>query len=535
MKRRDIHLLIGLMSVALLGIVGLQVHQISQALAINRRNFDSRANEALNQVVDRLHSAEIKTNFVRISRELNVNLDSTASPGDSLAPEVDAGYGIGQPEKPIGRLGQRVLIRDSVAIVTEQETYLNLDSSFFGGGELSYVFVSASDADTNDLAMELRGHPRVLELMGRTLEGLSGLQNEVIDRIDSAQLDALLRESLADRGIDLAPRFLLRNRSGQRMAFRDPSLPLDPYLRSPHQVQLFPYLSGTDQTYLHVFFPDQQLHVLRSVWLQALLSLLLSGVVVMGFWLSIYTIFRQKRLSEMKNDFINNMTHELKTPIATISLATDAMGNARIRHNEEAMARYTGIIRDENLRMHRQVERVLQAARFDRGEIDLKKETVDAHAVITQAVETIRLQVRERQGKLTMQLNAPHHHLLADQVHLSNMVYNLLDNANKYSPEVPNIALSTAEREGSLVISVRDHGLGISSADQKQIFSRFYRVSTGNRHDVKGFGLGLSYVKEMSEAHGGRVEVESEVGQGSVFHVWLPLWHEGEGPQAGHR
>ena len=522
MKRREIHFLIGLMSVALLGIVGLQVHQISQALAINRRNFESRVNEALNQVVERLHSAEIKTNFVRVSRELNINLDedSLASRPDTAA--LGGNYRLGQPERPLQPIGQRVRIRDSVAIVTEQETYLNLDSTLFGGGELSYVFVSA-DTASRDLAMEVRGHPRVLELMGRTLEGLSGLQQEVIDRIDSAQLDTLLRQALAERHIDLAPRFLVRNQSGQRSAFRDSAYTVGQYHATPHQVQLFPYLSGADSTYLYVLFPKQQLHVLRSVWLQALLSLLLSSVIILGFWLSIRTIFRQKRLSEMKNDFINNMTHELKTPIATISLATDAMNNVRIWQSQEALSRYTGIIRDENQRMHRQVERVLQAARFDRGEIDLKKEAVDAHHVISQAVATIRLQVAEREGYLRMQLDAPQHHLLADRVHLSNIVYNLLDNANKYSPEAPQITVRTTEADGQLVIAVQDRGLGISPADQKQIFSRFYRVSTGNRHDVKGFGLGLSYVKEMSEAHGGHVEVESTLGQGSTFRVWLPV------------
>jgi len=524
-NRREIHILIGLMSLALLGIVGLQVRQISQALEINRRNFDSSVNEALNQVVDRLHSAEIKTKFVRVSRELNLNLedDSLASDTDSSA--IDQRYRLSQGEKPIERLGQRVLIRDSVAIVTEQETYLNLDSSYFGGGELSYVFVSASDqADSSDLAMEVRGHPRVLELMSRTLEGLSGIQREIVDRIDSVQLDTLLRQALLDQGIELTPQFLVRNLSGSQVAYRAPLVPLDEYLKPGHQVQLFPYLSGGDKAYLHVFFPDRQLHALRSVWVQGLLSLMLSAVVILGFWLSIRTIFRQKRLSEMKNDFINNMTHELKTPIATISLATDAMSNDRIRQNQQALDRYTGIIRDENQRMHRQVERVLQAARFDRGEIDLKKEPVDAHEVITQAGETIRLQVQERQGQLTLHLDAPQHHLLADRVHLSNIVYNLLDNANKYSPEAPHIEVSTSQVDHQLVISVRDQGQGISPADQKQIFSRFYRVSTGNRHDVKGFGLGLSYVKEMSEAHDGKVEVESTPGVGSVFRVWLPLW-----------
>ena len=225
----------------------------------------------------------------------------------------------------------------------------------------------------------------------------------------------------------------------------------------------------------------------------------------------------------MKSDFINNMTHELKTPIATISLAADALNNPGVQENKAGIQRYTRIIKEENQRMNRQVERVLQAARFDRNEIDLKKERVNLHELISRAAEHVLLQVQDRAGKLTMELNAVSHELMADRVHLTNIIYNLLDNANKYSPEAPMIKVATSNTDHQVRVTISDKGKGISKADQQRIFTRFYRASTGNLHDVKGFGLGLSYVKETVEAHNGSISVSSKPGKGSTFEVTLPL------------
>ncbi|MEM9983472.1 MAG: histidine kinase dimerization/phospho-acceptor domain-containing protein, partial [Bacteroidota bacterium] len=288
---------------------------------MNQQSFDRQVNDALNQVINQLQSSELKTNFVRYSRQLEVKGPEI---GDSATgPDLSLGEDFLGQEKPILRGSQLIKIRDSLAIVTEQETYLNLDSSFLGGKELSYVYVASAETDSADLAMELRGDPKVLELMGQTLDGLTGLQRSLEERLDSAQIDTLLRAALGERNLPQNFQFTLGGEE-QNWILEEAGL-------ESFRARLFPYLSGPDRSYLYLSFPAQYAHVMSNTWLQASLSLLFSGIVLLGFWLAIRAIYRQKQLSEMKNDFINNMTHELKTPIATISLAADALDNPIIR------------------------------------------------------------------------------------------------------------------------------------------------------------------------------------------------------------
>jgi len=506
------------MALALIGVASLQLYQFNKAWALSRANFQSNVQDALDEVVEQLHTTAIQTRFVRVSRELNIQ---AAPYGDSTS---DAGaMPLADPEDMDMPGYRKVRIRDSLAIIREEETYISLESSPMPGDELSYVYVASGETDTSDLAMELRGNPRVLELMGRTLDGLSSLQQDVEQRLSEPRLDSLLEKALIQQGIFLEPKFIVQSPEGRRLVNHKGIFDDEVILSSPNRVQLFPYVSGPDPSYLYVFFPDQPLHLLSKVWLQVGLSLLFSAIMLFGFFLFIRTIFRQKRLSEMKNDFINNMTHELKTPIATISLAADAIANPRIQSSAESLNRYARIIREENQRMHRQVERVLLAARFDSQQIDLHNEKVDMADLIQKAVDTVRLQVEERKGSISLDLKAPSHTVIGDRVHLSNMVLNLLDNANKYSPETPLIAVTSDIKNGRMRIAITDHGIGIASQNQEEIFTRFYRVSTGNRHEVKGFGLGLSYVREMMEAHGGMVTLKSTPGKGSTFTLHFPL------------
>lgn len=516
------------MSLAILGIVGLQVYQIRKAIRISEDSFQVSVNDALNRLVDILYSEEIKTNYIRVSRAMDVGYtdpvtDSLAAknPGQQALPNLK-----GDTDYLTATQPRRVRIRDSVAIITEQETYVTGgDSAFLQNGEQSYVFYSdGKEGSIKDLKLEMRGPKKVVELMSQTLEGLNTFHLNIAERIDSVQLDTILKQTLQDEGIYQNFKFQVGGTTADsKFLFKQTDTDQDEFLQSHHKVLLFPYSRLGEQNFLYVVFPSRGIYTLKTVWFQLVASLLFSGIMLFSFAMTLVTIFRQKKLSEMKNDFINNMTHELKTPIATISLAADSLNNPMVRNNTAMADRYISIIKEENQRMNRQVERVLQAARFDRGEIHIKPEQMDIHETILQAVNNIRLQIQSREGKIYTNLLAQNYTLLADKVHLANVIYNLLDNAVKYSPEPPMITVTTKNKGNQLLIRVKDKGKGIAKADQQRIFTRFYRVSTGDLHEVKGFGLGLSYVKEIAEAHGGNVSVESAPGKGSTFQISLPL------------
>jgi two-component system phosphate regulon sensor histidine kinase PhoR len=259
------------------------------------------------------------------------------------------------------------------------------------------------------------------------------------------------------------------------------------------------------------------------MWVMLLSSTMFTLIIILVFAYTILVILRQKKLSDIKSDFINNMTHEFKTPIATISLAVDSIKDPRVKSNAEKFDYFTKIIREENKRMNAQVENVLQMAQIEKGDLNLKHELVNMHAVIFNAVEFIALQVENKEGEINVDLKAENPIVKGDPIHLSNVIFNLLDNANKYSPEKPKIIVESFNLKDGLVVKVIDHGIGMTKDTQKKIFEKFYRVSTGNIHDIKGFGLGLSYVRAIVEKHNGTIKVESHLGKGSNFEIFLPF------------
>jgi signal transduction histidine kinase len=252
-------------------------------------------------------------------------------------------------------------------------------------------------------------------------------------------------------------------------------------------------------------------------------SMILTIVVILGFSLTIFIIFRQKKLSEIKNDFVSNMTHELKTPISTISLASQMLNDNSIPEDSKNLNNISRIIGDESKRLGYQVEKVLQMAVFDRGRIRLKRKKTDVNELVSNVITNFDLQVQKREGTITGELNAGETQLNIDPVHLANVVSNLVDNAIKYSKEAPEIRIRTLNRNGNFIIKVADSGIGIKKEDQRRIFEKFFRVPTGNVHNVKGFGLGLSYVKKIVEEHRGSVSLKSEVNKGTEFEISLPL------------
>ncbi len=274
---------------------------------------------------------------------------------------------------------------------------------------------------------------------------------------------------------------------------------------------------------LSVIVPHQQSLIWKEMIWFILGAVLFTIIITTAFFITIRTLLKQKKLSEIKSDFINNMTHEFKTPLATISLAVDALKNEKVSGNPEKTRYFTGIIKEENKRMNKQVETILQAALLDKQEVQLKLKRMDAHDLIASALNNIQLQVEEKHGRLEVNMEAEKDIILADEVHFTNLINNLLDNAVKYSKENLCIRLSTKNAGNSIKIRIEDNGIGMTKETVNRIFEKFYRAHTGNVHNVKGFGLGLSYVKKMVDAHHGTIKAESVLGKGSSFTITIPL------------
>lgn len=281
---------------------------------------------------------------------------------------------------------------------------------------------------------------------------------------------------------------------------------------------------ATDET-LTVLVINWKNFALKESRMPIAMAIVFTIIIIAAFYLTVHTMLRQKKLGEIKNDFINNMTHEFKTPIATISLAVDAMKNEKVLQNREKMTYFSSIIKEENQRMNRQVETILKASQLEKQEVNLNLEPMHVHDVIKDVVDNFALQLQEKQGKAEILLNAENDQINADEVHFSNLINNLVDNAVKYAKENTPLQLkiSTSSNDRSLFVRVEDNGIGMSKETVKRVFERFYRAHTGNLHNVKGFGLGLSYVKTMVVAHGGEIKVDSTLGKGSVFTLQLPL------------
>jgi two-component system phosphate regulon sensor histidine kinase PhoR len=254
-----------------------------------------------------------------------------------------------------------------------------------------------------------------------------------------------------------------------------------------------------------------------------LLSIIFTLIIIIAYTCALNQLIRQRHISEIKSDFINNMTHEFKTPIATINLALDAIRNPKIIEDKEKVLKYLQMIKDENKRMHAQVENVLRISKLEKKELDISKEPTNIQEVIDDAVEHVSLILDDRQGTITKHFNAVRTSVLLNEVHFINVIVNILENAIKYSPNIPKIEIFTENVKDFLVIKVKDNGIGMSKIAQKRVFEKFYREHTGDLHDVKGHGLGLAYVKRIIDDHNGQIFVESEKGKGSTFIIKIPL------------
>jgi two-component system, OmpR family, phosphate regulon sensor histidine kinase PhoR len=274
---------------------------------------------------------------------------------------------------------------------------------------------------------------------------------------------------------------------------------------------------------LALIVPDFNVQVWESLRWVIAGAVVFMLIIFAAFYITLSALLNQKKLSEIKSDFINNMTHELKTPLATIALAVDAVRNEKVQGNKEKLNYFTSIIKEENVRMNKHVETILQSALMDRQELRLQPVEIDVHLLLHSLVDNYELQLADKQGGVEWKLNAASHIVEADETHFTNMLSNLLDNAIKYSKEQLLIRVSTHSTNKHMVIRIEDNGIGMNKETVKRIFEKFYRAHTGNVHNVKGFGLGMSYVKSVIDAHKGRIKVDSTLGKGSTFIVEIPL------------
>ena len=348
-------------------------------------------------------------------------------------------------------------------------------------------------------------------------------EKPLAERIDFPSLDSDLRTELRSNGININYHFYVTTSDG-REVYRCPEYSSEGDRYTYRQV-LYPNDPSAQKGILYIHFPDMQSFLFSSVKFM-IPAIIFTLILLIVFIFTIWSIFRQKRLTEIKNDFINNMTHEFKTPISTISLAAQMLRDPSVTKSETMFKHISGVIVDETKRLRFQVEKVLQMSMFDRKATTFKRKEVDANVLMQDTVNTFRLKVEASGGKIDAHLDAEDAIVFVDEMHFTNVIFNLMDNAVKYKAEDRELNLTVTthnESDDKLVITIADNGIGIKREDLKKIFEKFYRVHTGNRHDVKGFGLGLAYVHNVVKALGGSIHAESEYGKGTKFIITLPL------------
>jgi len=347
---------------------------------------------------------------------------------------------------------------------------------------------------------------------------------QINEELEPFYLESMLKTELQNRELNYEFRYSIYNCFNDSVVFSKHVLLGDSGL-AQSESEPPPVNWENDGHYFSVFFPSLNYEVIGQMKFWVISSIVLIAVLIF-FAYVINIILRQKKLSEIKTDFINNMTHELKTPISTIALSSDVLLSNSIQEQPERFRKYAAIIKSENQRLQNQVERVLQVARLEKNELSLEKSTIDIHELIEVAAPTIAMSFEEQTPEIDLNLNAANSEIVADETHITNVIFNLLDNALKYGGNPAKVTISSVNSNNGIELSFTDNGKGIPKEHLSDIFEKFYRIPTGNIHNVKGFGLGLHYVKSLVESHGGKVTVKSKQGKGSTFCIWLPYGME---------
>ncbi len=565
--------LVVLMGISILGIIAVQLVWMNNAIKVKNELFNRGVNEAISNTVRKLediHNFGVVNQMVfndsvawnrQISTDINVNTDEeirwTAKPESLLVVHQKS-----HPSKPVqivrefkpgkGETVVEIKIDGDTKSVDSYSYKINSTNEehrfIVGNDELKSGIIVVrndtiiSDADSlyafttvkidsllssfdtlnfvrPDLSKRVKLKAGDLKRMANKF--VTEVSEWDVKSVDEELLQEVLTKELSEKNIPIDFEFGIVRDS--IVEFPKEVSDSAKVANTIFKASLYPNDIFQKNIQLAVYFPDRGSFVYRSLNWLLIASFFFSLFILITFSLSIFYILRQKKISEMKSDFINNMTHEFKTPIATISVATDSIISEKVVREPDRIKYFAGMIKKENARMNRQVEDILTIARLDRKDFEFNWETIDVHELINDAIQGIILQIEKRGGKIDLKLDALNSMITTDRMHCTNVVYNLIDNAIKYSDAAPEILVETTNQKSGVLISVVDKGIGMTKVVQGKIFERFYRQTSGNIHNVKGFGLGLSYVRAVLEANRGTISVQSEPGKGSKFDVFLPF------------
>ncbi len=515
------------MSISLAGIVCVQIFWIMNAVKINEEQFGRKVNEAMNELVGRIETDE--TSKIISGNICSINMGNVPAKTNCCPDNII--------NKTAGHKTQMKIVingNDSDICTGNKIKHfktIKLDSKFNGNIEdFIKTSVKVSNDTSKDICITVVKNDSKIDVKTDKFRNVVKqmlveyeYKNIPLDtRLRQLNFSGLLNTVLKNNAIDLPYEYIVKGKNQI-----DSALVSKGYKENTkayvYTVNLFPNDLVKKSDYLKIYFPGRSSYIYQSLAFLIIGSIVFTFVILITFIITIFAILRQKKISEIKNDFINNMTHEFKTPIATISLASDSINNPLVLENKEQVRYFSRIIKEESLRMNTKVERVLQLSLFDKNDMEFHITSLNVHEQIEKAVEKIKLQVEQRQGQISTELNAAKYTAIADNEHFLSALLNILDNAIKYSTDIPVIKISSYNKDHMICIAVSDKGIGIGKEDGKRIFERFYRVHTGDIHNVKGFGLGLCYVKEVITAFKGKVSVQSAKGEGSTFTICLPL------------
>ena len=536
--KRNITVIVVAMSLALSGLIGVQVYWIGNAIETEQEQLQYHVNSALAEVVDKLERQEYTNKIIRdrTVQQFVSGMNRKFDPPGIIQHDMSfVERDIVIQDSTISKDGQDIIVSIVRGTTNDSIKGIRTEAKVIRENVRKDCVSFANNSDFDGIqTIDIKLVPQ--ELIVDRVNMVSDILVKVFDeemyqpiqeRINVSTVDSMLEAELANAGIEQTYKFAIADQDGNNYAFKDQTVNrYDTELKSAQfKLNLFPddlnELAGKTN-FLLVNIGNETGYLLKQLWPVLLLSALFIAVIGLAFYYTISTILKQKKVSAIKSDFINNMTHELKTPISTISLACEALNDPDINHGSNLNNNYVSMIKEENTRLGILVERVLQSAVIEKGELKLRQERIDIHKIIEKVIDKFRMQINKLDGKVVLDLHAAHSSMVGDKMHITNMFYNLVDNAIKYTSGDLYIGIHSRNDNGSIVIDVEDKGIGIGPAHQKRIFENLYRVPTGNIHDVKGFGLGLSYVNAIVDSHNGQIDLKSQLGQGSIFTIKLP-------------
>lgn len=519
MSKRIFVLLIVLMVISLFGIITVQIFWIRSSIEMREEQFSTSVKFALARVSENIQKREFRENISRYAPLIDsMQKSKESNVRDFVFQQIDTS------RNEIFTFRQSILENNYKSQFSPFEADTVNFKTFLSREETQIEKIEFNSKDFSELS------PKDRMVKVERLDKYDKLELESIfknivsrtpihDRVSSNEIRMNLDNELRARNIDTKFEFGVFSEELITKVKSDRFVEKRGYT---YNVPLFVTDDSIDYD-LYVSFPEKKEYILSTISWILILSAIFIFIIILSFASALYQLIRQKQISEIKTDFINNMTHEFKTPIATINLAIDSIRNPKIIGDKEKVIRYSEMIREENKRMHAQVENVLRISKLEKNQLDLSKDVVDLHDIIDDAVSHVALIIRDREGFIEKNLEARQSEILASKFHMTNVITNILDNAIKYSEGPPEIRIKTENAGNNIVLKISDNGIGMSKHVQRKVFNKFYREETGNIHNVKGHGLGLSYVKSIVERHQGHVYLESEKGKGSTFTVKLPI------------